>query len=266
MHVLIAGCGELGMAIGRQLIARRDRVTGLRRNAESLPSDFQRLSVDLCGDLSCVPEQFDAVIYAATAASRDEQGYRNIYVHAQRRLRQRVRCARWLFVSSTAVYPDDGSVVTEASAAQPAAFNGRVLKEGEDVALSTPEGCCVRLAGIYGPGREMLLRRVRRGDPLARSRHYTNRIHIDDAASLCVRLLDNDAPPIVNGVDDMPCGEADILSWLADAMALPRLPIASELPSGKRVSNALARSLGWRPTYASYREGYAAMLRAPVDG
>lgn len=266
MQVLIAGCGELGVAIGRQLVARGDQVTGLRRSAERLPDSFQRISVDLRGDLAGLPEQVDAVIYAATPASRDECGYLDIYVHAQRRLREHVRCARWLFVSSTAVYPDDGSVVDESSAAQPAAFNGHVLKEAEEVALASPEGRCVRLAGIYGPGREMLLRRVRRGDPPARSQHYTNRIHIDDAAGLCVRLLATDAPRIVNGVDDAPCSEAEVLTWLADAMALPRLPIVSEKPSGKRVSNALARSLGWRPTYASYREGYAAMLGAGSDG
>ncbi len=261
-RILIAGCGELGIAVGLRLAARGDQVVGLRRSAEMLPAEFERIQADLRGDPRDLPNRFDAVVYCATPSSRDEIGYRDIYILAQQRLRDHVRCARWLFVSSTAVYADGGQEVDEASVVHSNTFNGRVLREAEGISLAAPDGRCVRLAGIYGPGREMLLRRLRRGEPAARAQHFTNRIHVDDAAALCVRLLEDNVPPIVNGVDDAPSSEAEVLAWLAAAMGLPELPIVCESPSGKRVSNALARSLGWRPAYSSYQQGYAAMLAA----
>ena len=85
----------------------------------------------------------------------------------------------------------------------------------------------------------------------------------DDAIWQAARLAALDAvPPRVIGVDDQPTTEREVLDWIAARLGLPSLP---DLPgaasvSGKRLRNDLSRSLGWRPRYASYRDGYTSEL------
>ena len=52
------------------------------------------------------------------------------------------------------------------------------------------------------------------------------------------------------------------LDWIAARLGMPAppdLPGAATI-SGKRLRNDLSRSLGWRPRYASYRDGYTSEL------
>ena len=81
---------------------------------------------------------------------------------------------------------------------RPRDFNGRVLLEAEALAQSCGRDALVlRLGGIYGPGREMLLKRVRSGVPLLISEPplYTNRIHVEDAAAAAAHLITRAATP-----------------------------------------------------------------------
>ncbi|HEY6101453.1 MAG TPA: NAD(P)H-binding protein, partial [Anaeromyxobacter sp.] len=74
MHVLVAGCGWLGTAIARRLLARGDRVTGVRRDAgraEALGAlGVTPLALDLAAPAAAeaVPD-VDAVIACQSASS-----------------------------------------------------------------------------------------------------------------------------------------------------------------------------------------------------
>jgi 2-alkyl-3-oxoalkanoate reductase len=93
-------------------------------------------------------------------------------------------------------------------------------------------------------------------------------LHVDDAATAAVAALERGAPGIYNVVDDEPAAQPEWLPVLARALrAAP--PTAAEAPppphapemSLRGASNAKAkRELGWRPRYASWREGFAASL------
>ncbi len=93
-------------------------------------------------------------------------------------------------------------------------------------------------------------------------------LHVEDAASAAVAALERGAPGIYNVVDDEPAPQPDWLPVLARALrADPPAPAEAPSPpntlemSLRGASNAKAkRELGWRPRYASWREGFAASL------
>ncbi len=267
-RVLIAGCGDLGSRIGQNLPGAE--VYGLRRNVAALPAAIHPVAADLRtgAGFDALPRQVDALVYCATPDARHEAAYRATYVDGLARLIDALpdpaATLRIVFVSSTAVYgQDEGEWVDEASPTEPTGFNGRVLLEAEAAAGSRFPSTALRLSGIYGPGRLWLLRRVRTGEAIGAGCHWTNRIHLADAAALAVTLLGHESPPpVVIGVDNAPTCESTVLDGLADRLGLPRLPRHGDpaAVSGKRLRNDLAQSLGWRPRYASWEDGYSDVL------
>ncbi len=268
-RVLIAGCGGLGVATAACL--SDSVVYGLRRNPSPLPPGIRPVAADLLSGAGydALPEAVDTLVYAPTPSERSEDGYRAIYVQALEGLLHALphpaASLRLIYVSSTAVYGQDaGEAVDEGSATAPLGFNGRVLLEGERLAAGLVRDTSVlRLSGLYGPGRHWLLRRARAGEALLPGEHWTNRIHLDDAAALAALLARAESvPPCVIGVDDVPATERQVLDWIAQRLGLAPLPTRSggALIGGKRLCNQLARSLGWRPRYPSYRDGYTSVL------
>ena len=210
----------------------------------------------------------DVLVHCLSPSSRDEATYRAVYVDALRHLLAAVPGAsRVVFVSSTAVYGDHGGDwIDETASCRPTGFNGHVLLEAEQVACASGHDALIlRLGGIYGPGREMLLRRVRSGEPLAVSDppQYTNRIHVEDAAAAAVHLIRQRASGIFNLVDDLPAAQPEVLDWLADRMGLPRLArVPGPRPvDSKRVANARLHGHGFDLRYPDFRAGYAELLR-----
>lgn len=167
MKLLIAGCGYVGSALAKLALAEGHAVVGLTRSAESaetlgteLGPMFQPLVADLTDDDSVrgLPDA-DAVVHcAASGRGGGAAAYRQVYVDGIARLIARFRGRPLLFTSSSSVYAQiDGSEVTEESPAEPERETGKMLREAENRALSAG-GAVVRLAGLYGPRRSVLLR------------------------------------------------------------------------------------------------------------
>ncbi len=265
MRLLIAGCGDLGSRIGRRWLAAGGEVVALRRRSDQLPAEFQPRSLDLSRPLApgALDDAFDAVAYVASAGARSEAAYRSAYVDGPRHLLAALRQppGRFLFASSTAVYGEDaGGRVDEDSPADADSFNGRLLVEAESaLADSTPGLVVARLSGLYGPGRDWMLRRARAGEP--GEPRWTNRIHIDDAAAACAHLLRHPAPPRrVCVSDDLPEREDAVLAFLraASGMAPPDTPRGPGPERGKRVDNRRLRAGGFALQWPDYRQGYLA--------
>lgn len=280
MRVLIAGCGDLGAALGVELAAAGAEVYGLRRHPQALPKAIRPLAADLADPttLSALPE-VDAVVYAAAADRTTEDAYRSAYVDGVRHLlaapgMQQHPPRRLLFVSSTAVYAQNGGEwIDESSAAEATHFRALLLREGEALVRSATSSrtatTVLRLAGIYGPGRTRLIDLVRSGRatyPPGPPR-YANRIHRDDAAGVLAHLLGQPQPaPLYLGVDDAPVDLREVLVWLAERLGAPA-PRLEESPveggaerTSKRCSNSRLRAAGYRFRFPTYREGYATML------
>ncbi|MBG0739071.1 NAD-dependent epimerase/dehydratase family protein [Paeniglutamicibacter antarcticus] len=278
MTVLMAGCGDLGTEAGLRFAAAGHRVLGWRRRPQNLPAGIEGSAVDLTRALPPVPPETRIVVVAAAAGQRTVDAYRAAYVDVLTNVldaldRDRVRPERILVISSTAVYGDSGGdSIDESTPAEPTTATAKVLRTAEELLHSRhPDAVVLRLAGIYGPGRTMLIDQVRNGT----ARHpdqpqFTNRIHRDDAAAAIVHLTTRVSEPanMYIGVDDCPAELGNVLGFLAAELG-QRMPPKEAGPAGapgaapranKRCSNALLRSTGFEFAYPSFREGYRAIL------
>lgn len=292
-HVLIAGCGYVGTALGLRLAARGDQVYGLRRQAQGLPSPLLPITADLAvpADLSRVPSRLTHIVYAASAGGSSDELYRKAYVDGLRNVLQLPQVRSPLFrqlllVSSTAVYEQsDGAWVDERSKTSATSFSAARLLEGEQLLFrSGVSHTILRCAGIYGPGRDRLIRLVQEGKATFNPEQpaFTNRIHRDDVAGALIHLMDRAEPSALYvGVDHDPAPLSEVVTWLAAALNWPTpkpeaaAPVAPRdsrdsgangvLRSGrggnKRCSNAKLLSAGYRFLYPTFREGYADNLR-----
>ncbi len=278
--LLIAGCGDVGSRLARQMLAANWTVYGLRRDISRLPVGVRPIAADLhCAD--CPPTwpqgELDYLVYCLAASDSGEAGYRAAYVDGLRYVlgwlsEHGQRPKRVLFVSSTSVYGQaTGEWVDETSATEPSGFSGRIMLEAEQLLLNCGlPASVVRLTGIYGPGRQWLLNQVRQGyRVVSEPPLYGNRIHADDAAGLLAFLLQADARGQVLqdcyiGVDDEPAALHEVVAWLREQLAVTEWSAESTVrrAGSKRCRNARARALGWVPQYLSYRQGYAALLAA----
>jgi nucleoside-diphosphate-sugar epimerase len=287
VRVLIAGCGYLGMALGRVLAERGDQVFGLRRRADGLPPPIEPVPADLL-DLNALdralPAGLDAVVYAAAAEAHTVTAYQAAYVRGLANLAAAFeRLEGWprrsVYVSSTGVYAhDDGSWIDEHTPAEPTEPTARALLAGEGIARRAG-AIVLRLGGIYGPGRDRLARHALAEPPDPRASaaagRYTNRIHRDDAALALAHLLRlPDPAQVYLGVDEEPALERAVLGYLRARLRVPAglpptapdradepaLVSAPRAAAGKRCSSARLRASGFRFRYPTYREGYAALL------
>lgn len=276
--VLIAGCGDLGTAAGLALAGRGHTVIGLRRRAEPLPAPLHTLQADLTqpSTLARLPDGINLVYYIATPDRFDDDAYRLAYVEGLRNLldalgRRQQAPRRLVLISSTAVYGQlNGEWVDEDSPTEPNSFSGRRMLESEQLALSSGiPSTILRFGGIYGPGRERMLTKVRNGEPCpATPPLYTNRIHRDDCVQALLHVADEQVPPgLYLATDDAPCTQCELMDWLAGQLGLPRPPRTAAAPGGRRGSNKRCRNdklkaAGFRLRYPSYREGYGALIAA----
>jgi nucleoside-diphosphate-sugar epimerase len=277
--LLIAGCGDLGTRLGLELAKTGVTVYGLRRSADRIPQPIIPIAADLTrlDSLDALPRDgVDNVCYIATPGAFDDQAYRQAYVEGLGNLlqtlkRQAMRPRRVVFVSSTSVYGvTDGSWVDEETEAVPGGFSGARLLEAERVLrASNLSGVVVRFGGIYGPGRERLLRKVFNGEPVvAEPPQWTNRIHRDDAVGVVAHLLHLESPAALYlGVDDQPAPMHEVTDWIADQLDVPHCPHITGTAGGvrgsnKRCSNRLLLASGYRFLYPDYRSGYQPMIHA----
>jgi Nucleoside-diphosphate-sugar epimerases len=214
---------------------------------------------------------FDAVIITLTPADHTPAAYERAYVETLQNLLPVWRAqppGLILFVSSTSVYhQSDGGWVDEESEVLPEHFSGRCLLRAESLLRESDlPVCIVRFAGIYGPGRDFLLRQVRAGK--GGSAEFTNRIHADDCAGVLAHLLRRHfageaLEPLYIGCDSGPAPAAEVRRWLAEHIGVDPnslVPSTSERGGNKRCSNRRLLASGYRMLYPSYREGYGALL------
>jgi nucleoside-diphosphate-sugar epimerase len=278
-RVLIAGCGDLGTALGLRLRAAGWQVSGVRRHPEALPAGIQPIAADLGdpGSLGVLRGQrFEHVVLAGAPGGFEEAAYRRVYVDGVRNALAALEGEPGvLMVGSTGVYhQEDGSWVDEDSPTEPRGFSGRALLEGEAALrdLAGDRASVLRLGGIYGPGRLRLISEVRAGvgcppEPV----RFTNRIHRDDAAGILQFLLERQAAgeqlqACYLGVDCAPAPMWEVRHWLAEQLGVSlddSRPLSDARGGNKRCSNRRLLAAGYRFTYPDYRAGYGALLAAP---
>ena len=190
---------------------------------------------------------------------------------------------RILYFSTIGVYGDHGGMwVDETSATLTRSPRGvaRLADEArwmKSAHARGAEGDILRLAGIYGPGRNALVN-LRRGEArrIVKPGHVFNRAHVDDIAEVSRLVLSRGLKgEIWNVADEAPAPPQDVVAYAAMLLGAPAPPeepfeeaALSPLAKGfytenKRVSIAKAKALlGFKPAYPTYREGLAALAAA----
>ena len=268
--MVIAGCGFLGEAAAFLFSESGSRVLGLCATQKTVArlagKPFEVRAADITGRLSEIPPEWetpDLLIHCASSGRGGADEYRAIYRDGLANLLEFFAPRRVIFTGSTSVYAqEDGEWVDENSPAEPPRETGRILLEAEALALAAG-GIVARLAGIYGPGRSVYLRKFLEGTAAleAGGSRWTNQIHRDDAAC-ALKFLANPAVPagVFNVCDDSPATQRDLYGWIAGFLNKPLPPEGPRDPdrkrgwTSKRVSNAKLRSTGWVPRFASYRD------------
>ncbi|QPC98615.1 SDR family NAD(P)-dependent oxidoreductase [Qipengyuania soli] len=181
---------------------------------------------------------------------------------------------KWLgYLSSTGVYGDArGAWVDEAS---PTGTGRRTARAECDARWLDAQARVFRLPGIYGPGRSAL-DRVREGKAhrIDLPGQVFSRVHVDDIVTGVLAAIEGDARAgAYNLADDLPTSQNVVIEEVCRllGMAPPPLQTMDEADlspmargfyaENRRVANGKAkRVLGWRPRFATYREGLADIM------
>ncbi len=270
-HLLIAGHGYIGRAVSRDFLAAGWQVTALSRSeadrgAPVAPLNEHAADLSSAGSIAALADTIprpDAILHCASSGRGGPDAYRAVYLGGCRHLLDAFPGVPLLFTSSTSVYAQtDGSVVTEESPADPDRETGRLLRETEELVLSHG-GIILRLAGIYGPHRSIILKKFLAGESTLEEdgRRFLNQIHRDDAASAIHHAVTTPlGSGIYNVADSHPRSQLDTFTALAGIFDRPLPPsVPRDLGrkrgwTHKQVSNARLRATGWQPRHPDFLE------------
>jgi nucleoside-diphosphate-sugar epimerase len=268
-RILIAGCGYVGAATAEVFHQAGWEVEGWTHSVGSAQQfagkPYRVSAVDLtdAGQMAASAGSFTAVVHCASTRGGDAALYRRVYFEGARHLARKFPDARLLFTSSTSVYAQSkGEWVAEESPAEPGHERAMILREAEGLVLAGG-GMVARLAGIYGPGRSVLLRRLLHGEALIDpdNDRFVNQVHRDDAAAALFAIVTRGvAGEIYNVADDEPMRQSECYKWLAQKLNRPQPRMGTSASkrkrgsSNKRVSNKKLQRLGWAPKYPSMAE------------
>ncbi|MGA9401813.1 SDR family oxidoreductase [Haladaptatus sp.] len=275
MNVGVLGCGYVGLALARGLLADGHDVVGVRRSqdglraVEEVGADAVQADVTDADSLASIPD-VDVLVYAVSADGRDSEAARTAYVDGLRTTLDHFAGRnsppeRIVYTSSTGVYGDrDGEWVDESTPLEPRTEREEILAEAEEIVQEDRgwEWTITRFSGLYGPDRYRLEQYLEG----AVSDRYLNVIHRDDAAGVIRYLLEtgNGRNEVVLATDDEPIRKPVLADWLADECGVshpPRAePTSERARASKRCSNEKLREMGYEYRYPTYREGYRAAI------
>jgi nucleoside-diphosphate-sugar epimerase len=275
-HLLILGAGFSGRAIGETFRQAGFSVTGTTRSAEKTES-LRALGIEpVLYDGGAVSDALAAVMARAThvvqsiAPGKDGDPLFRTGVPGPSTLMPKLEWAGYL--STVGVYGDHkGGWVDEETKLNPVSVRSveRVEAENHWLAFGKASGLPVavlRLAGIYGPGRNALRNMeedtARR---LIKKDQVFNRIRVEDIGRSALFLAEGHLGGVWNITDDEPGPPQDVV---AEAARLMGLPVPPDIPfetaelspmarsfyaENKRVSNAKLKAAGFEFRFPNYR-------------
>lgn len=277
MQILILGYGDIGHRVAKQLVSTGAGVTGVCRTPDTKPRhpDINLIAADITNEqelYALFEQRWDHVIMTLTPAASGDDRYHQGYVvpcrHLQQVLAQQAHQPSIVYISSTGVYAQrDGEWIDEQSQTEPVSTSGKALLQAETLIRSLPGAHVIlRCSGIYGDGRDFMLRQVAANSVQLRT-SWTNRIHQDDVAGFIVHLITKVSDPhsvyLLN--DDVPVRQYEIYQWLAQQMKVTldgEINKSVGLRGSKRCQNKRMKDTGYSLQYPSYRKGYQAMLES----
>ena len=223
-----------------------------------------------------MPTDFDILYFIVSPDGRNEESYRDIYESGLNNLLNKFSLAgsnpHWIFVSSTSVYgQSQGEWVDEDSIAQPENATSQLIRQAEQKLMDLdPDNIVVRFSGIYGPGREYLLRMAMQVPAIQQNPPYfTNRIHQQDCIGVLAFLLERRLAGVALeqcylASDDDPAPMWEVMSWLAEHLKCQPPTVKSvdnHCVMNKRCNNQRLKALGYKFHYPSFKDGYLELIK-----
>lgn len=296
--LLVLGCGYLGSRLVEAGLERGWTVKVVSKGAAALEVAASRGAKVFAGMVDedtwhgFAGEEVDYVVNCVSSGGGGMEGYRRSYVGGNQSL------ARWtaeinftgrvIYTSSVGVYPDAGGAwVDEGSSLENLSERGAVIAESEQIVLNDAKGSglfALRLGGLYGPGRHLMLDGLREGPEVLPGwgDYSLNLVRIEDVVTAVFCCLETEGlvSGIYNVVDDEPAQKEAIVSWLSEKLEVKIPRFSGEAggrssrrfgeggrPSNRRISNGkLKAATDWQPRYSSFREGYEELLGRQEEG
>jgi len=254
-RLLILGCGDVAMR-AIPLLSKGYSLYALIRDPDKKTTLREQGVIPLMGDLdlraslSHLSGLADAVLYLAPPPNSGTQDIRvrNLLSALSRgNSRHKRSVRRFVYISTSGVYGDcSGEWVDETrpmNAQSPRAqrradaeqqIRGWARRNGVNASI-------LRVPGIYASDR-LPLARIQKAMPaiIEQEDSYTNHIHADDLANICVAALQSGQPcRIYHACDDSHLKMGDYFDMVADAHSLPHAPRVSRSEAQKLLPESL---------------------------
>jgi nucleoside-diphosphate-sugar epimerase len=233
-RLLIVGCGDIALRALPQL-ARKYQVLGLVRTAAQADRIVALGAIPLTGDLddpatlAALGGVANLVLHLAPPGESAgcDQRTANLITALSTRPPERV-----IYVSTSGVYGDcRGAWVDEDQPLAPLTARALRRVDAERSLLAWGKQCgtavaVLRVPGIYAAER-LPLAQIARASPVLHAEDdvYTNHIHADDLAAICLAALERGgAGRVYNASDDSEIKMGDYFDLVADRARLPRPP------------------------------------------
>lgn len=255
--ISLLGCGWLGFPLALDLISRGFIVKGSTTSPEKIPVlkasgiDPILVQFDQSQPEPDLTELLDGdiLIVSVPPGRRNVDGPDN-YKRMGETLFAQIpgsSISKLIFISSTSVYSDSNSVLSESSEISPQTPSGKVIAEIEKSLLALPiQVIVLRLSGLFGPGRSpgrFFSGRTNIPNGLA----PVNMIHQDEVISLINKLIDSEAAKgIYIGATPSHPTKAEFYTLAARIDKLPEPNFISEKLNWKIVeSERVEKELGF---------------------
>jgi hypothetical protein len=285
MNLLILGFGYSARHAAAHLRPHLQAATGTARDAGKAARLTEHgvtgIAYDGTGPSPALAEAIAAATYILVSAGPDRDGDPFLRHHAGdvSRSASAGRLAWIGYYSTVGIFGDtQGAWVEDDTPPNPASERTRWRVEAEQAwtAAGAAGGVPVallRLAGIYGPGRNAFVNLAAgTAKRVVRPGQVFNRIHVEDIAAVTAAAALARAGGAFNVADDEPAPPQDPIAYAAGLMGIeapPEVPFAeAELSpmartfwgENKRVRNRRIRAdLGVTLAYPTYREGLRAL-------
>ena len=248
MKITVIGGGYVGSAIARKWHEAGHEVTVTTTTPEKvdrLSAVASQVAIVNSTDIESLEEVVrdrDVVLLSVGAKKRTLDDYRLAYLETAQNVIKAIKTTssvkQLIYTGSYAVLGDkDGREVDETAPVSPANEYGEILVETEKTLLSVPKDdfkvCLLRIAGIYGEGRE-IIRIFKRWAGTTRAGagdDYSNWIHLDDIVGAIDFAREKQLAGIYHLASDEPLQTKEFCDRLFKTHDLPPITWDATQPS-----------------------------------
>lgn len=247
-HVLVAGAGDVGMRMAKLAQERGQTVDLLVRNPDRAlrlrELGWPVIQLDLddtsAADVLAQGNRWHTLYYTIPPASSGDEQWSDERLDSLLQSLERAQKPpeQCIYISTSGVYGDHaGGWVNEETPPMPVTPRAKRRLAAENLLFSWCDRLgksarVIRVPGIYGPGR-LPIERIRQQIPVIHPDEapWSNRIHADDLAAICVQLAnalaDQFSCEVFNVSDGHPSTMTQYFFDIADIAGWPRPPTIS---------------------------------------